>query len=680
MKMLLYPKLAFQSIKKNKRLYIPYMLAAAFVVMTFYLFVFLSHTNQFGNMRGGSLVGICMGLGTYVMIIFSMIFMIYTNSFLLKMRKKEWGLYNILGLSKGNVIKIVWWENVSVAVASLALGLGFGTLFSKLSELALSKLTGIPVDYSIAISVPTIAITTFYFLGIFLALFIFGLISVAKAKPTELLHGSQVGEKAPKANWFLGILGVVVMGIAYWIAVNIEDPIKALAWFFQAVIMVIIATYILFVAGSVVACKILQKNKNYYYKSSHFVSVSSMAYRMKRNGAGLATICILLTMILVMIASTSCLYKGAEDGFGTIYPRDISVYSTYGKYSTDYIESVGKMNAQVDEYLEANNLKVKNQMKMTRYFIDMVKGKDGIYYDKLDYNNPDFDYSVLCELVVMDIDDYNQIMGTDYSIGEGEALYNNSKYKLKKADYHLEVGPLSYRLVGSVDKIVDGDSVALDVTPTLYIIVNHLSEDMAVMADFMAHTGGDEMSVKSVYAFDWDNITPEEGQAYDYAIEAAYAGNENEELIYRGVSLLDRFESREEFYSVYGALFFVGIVLSFVFMVACILIIYYKQITEGYEDKSRFEIMQKVGMTKKDIKRSINSQMLLVFLLPILVAMLHLAFAFPMVFKLLTLFGLTNMPLFLLVSVLVAIIIAICYAIAYKLTTNVYLNIVSEAK
>lgn len=678
MKMFLYPKLALQSIKKNSKLYVPYMLAASFVVMTFYLFVFLSSTDQFSAMRGGSTVKLCMGLGTFVMVIFSLIFMIYTNSFLLKMRKKEWGLYNILGLSKLNVIKIAWWENTLVAISSLILGLGFGTLFSKLSELFLSKLTDIPVEYSFAISWTTIALTSAYFLAIFLVLFIFGVVSVLKAKPTELLHGSQVGEKAPKANWFVGIAGFAIMALAYWMAVTVEDPIAALTWFFQAVILVIIATYMLFVAGSVLVCKILQKNKNYYYKSSHFVSVSSMAYRMKRNGAGLATICILLTMILVMIASTFCLYKGAEDGFNTIFPREVSIYSTNNTYSEDYLESVEVMNSQVDDYLEANNLKVTNKMKMTRVFIDMIKGNEGLEYSVIDYDTVD-DYSVFCELVLMDINDYNYIMGTDYKVGEGEALYHDSKYSLKKGDKEIEIGPCTYKLTGKVDKIVDGDSVALDAGSSLYLIVNDLPSDMEKLVEFFKSCGQEELLVKSVYAFDWENITPEEGVEYSGGLELAYAQNDGS-LTFMGARLLNRYDSKDEFYSAYGALFFVGIILSVVFMVACVLIIYYKQITEGYEDRARFEIMQKVGMTKKDIKRSINSQMLLVFLLPILVAMLHLAFAFPMVFKLLTLFGLTNMPLFLTVAVGVALVIAVCYAIAYKLTTNVYLNIVSEAK
>ena len=325
MKMTFYPKMAWMGIRKNSRMYIPYLLTCAGMIAMYYIMAFLAFSNVLLKVEGGEILNAIMGLGSIVIGVFALIFLFYTNSFLIRRRKKEFGLYNILGMGKANLAHVLIWENVMSFLISLGGGLTVGILLSKFSELCLLKLVHMETGFSMQIDWEALCRTVTLFAVIFLLLLLNALRQVRLANPIELLHSEQVGEKPPRANWILAIAGAVILAGAYYIAVSIEDPITAMLWFFVAVVMVIIATYLLFIAGSVTLCRILQRKKKYYYKTQHFISVSSMMYRMKRNGAGLASICILGTMVLVMLSSTICMYVGAEDALRGQYPRNINI-------------------------------------------------------------------------------------------------------------------------------------------------------------------------------------------------------------------------------------------------------------------------------------------------------------------------------------------------------------------
>ena len=333
MKMTFYPKMAWMGIRKNSRMYIPYLLTCAGMIAMYYIMAFLAFSNVLLKVEGGEILNAIMGLGSIVIGVFALIFLFYTNSFLIRRRKKEFGLYNILGMGKANLAHVLIWENVMSFLISLGGGLTVGILLSKFSELCLLKLVHMETGFSMQIDWEALCRTVTLFAVIFLLLLLNALRQVRLANPIELLHSEQVGEKPPRANWILAIAGAVILAGGYYIAVSIEDPITAMLWFFVAVVMVIIATYLLFIAGSVTLCRILQRKKKYYYKTQHFISVSSMMYRMKRNGAGLASICILGTMVLVMLSSTICMYVGAEDALRDLYPRNIDV--TVETYDSD---------------------------------------------------------------------------------------------------------------------------------------------------------------------------------------------------------------------------------------------------------------------------------------------------------------------------------------------------------
>ena len=347
-----YPYLAISAIGKNKRFYLPYILTCTGMIMMNYIIAFLTFSDSLSGMIGGEQIKTMLNLGCYVIGTFSVIFLFYTNSFLIKKRKKELGLYNILGMGKKNIGLIIFWETVIIGVVAMLAGLAGGIIFSKLAELiAVNMLKG-GIDYTFTISLKAISETAVLFTSIFVLVFLNSIRQVHTANPVELINSVNVGEKPPKSNWAVGLLGAVILAAAYYIAVTIKNPIATILWFFVAVIMVIVATNMLFISGSVQMCKILKKNKGYYYKANHFVSVSSMAYRMKRNGAGLAQICILATMVLVMVTGSACLYFGAEDSLESRYPQDIGISIKYrSSDSSDQIVA-DQMRTAADEIFE----------------------------------------------------------------------------------------------------------------------------------------------------------------------------------------------------------------------------------------------------------------------------------------------------------------------------------------
>ncbi|MDO5324450.1 MAG: ABC transporter permease [Clostridia bacterium] len=680
MKKFLYPRLAWTGIRKNKRLYAPYLLTCAGMVMMHYIITALNYSSAVHSLRGGSTIAFTLELGSWIIALFSLIFLFYTNSFLIRRRMKEFGLYNILGMGKGNIARILVWETLISAALTLSTGLFGGFALSKLAELGLVNIMKGEVSYHIELSMQAVLTTVPLFCAIFALILLAGLIRIGKTDAIALLRSENAGEKPPKANWFLGVLGALLLGGAYYLAVSIQDPISALIWFFVAVGMVILATYLLFVAGSVVICRALQRNKRYYYKPNHFVSVSSMAYRMKRNGAGLASICILATMVLVMLCSTSCLYFGAEDSLNTRYPMNLTADLLFDRAITrddPALEIVRSTTMQAcADHGVAPDL-------VTEYRHADITGC--LTGTQIDPNPANFEYDsveVYGDVRVLHfipLEDYNSFAGANEVLNPGEALIYATRTPYKGDDLEI-VGGAKLRIVKQLDSFPVDGVAATDMFSHFILVVPNFEEVLAPLSGLTNARGDLLLDVKWFYGVDmhaednvqvaiWKELYGKLGERLDAAGEGDV-----------GFYIESRAENREDFYGTYGGLFFLGIALSIVFLFAAVLIIYYKQVTEGYEDQHRFEIMQKVGMTKRDIRKSINSQLLTVFFLPLIAAGVHLAFAFPMIRKLLMMFNLFNLKLLMCTTTISYLIFALFYLMVYRITSNAYYAIVSDGK
>lgn len=673
MKKYIYPKLAWNGIWSNKRLYVPYLLTGAVMVMMHYIISFLGASELLNHMKGGGTLRMLLPLGAGVIAVFSMMFLFYSNSLLLRQRNREFGLYNILGMDKGNLGRIMLWENLMVAAGTIISGLCLGILLSKLAELGMVNLLGEQVNYTLSVDFKTAGTTLILFLIIYFILLLNALLKVRHSNPLELLRSSSVGEKPPKANWLFAIVGVVLLGTAYYIAVSIEQPLTAISWFFTAVLLVIIATYLLFIAGSVVLCRILQKNKGYYYKPAHFVSVSSMAYRMKRNGAGLASICILVTMVLVMLSATISLYVGAEDSLNFRYPKEIALRLAVPSVEQFNEENFAKMRQSVTE-------KVESQKNIVEYSSGELQGlftEEGMIVDAESY--PEFNAAMYDQLGVLNIitlETYNRIMGTDAHLESGECFLYCLRTEYLGDTFSIQYGP-TLHVKEILDEMEVSGYAAMQILPCIVMVTVDFEE---IATDLHSRKNSHDVSFMELfwnYGFDMDGAAEEEIAAYD-KLRAEVRDIVPVDISGRYSYSIDGKEAnRTEFYGMYGGMFFIGILLSIVLLFAAVVIIYYKQISEGFEDQKRFEVMQKVGMMQQDIKKTIDSQVLTVFFLPLLLAGLHLSFAFPIIWRLLQMFNFFNLSLMMLVTVFCFLIFAAVYALVYKLTSNTYYHIVS---
>ncbi|MDF2843159.1 MAG: putative ABC-type transport system involved in lysophospholipase biosynthesis, permease component [Herbinix sp.] len=681
MKFAFYPKLAFHGVCKNKKLYFPYILTSLGMVMMFYIISFLSYTPVLDHMRGGPNLKMIMGLGSWVIGIFAVIFLFYTNSFLLRGRKKEFGLYNILGMGKFNIGRILLWESIMIGVFSLVIGLFMGVILSKFAELGLVNIIFEDINYDFHVSKAALTQSIILFSVIFILILINGLRQVHLANPVALLHSENVGEKPPKANWVFGILGFLLLGGAYYIAVTIESPLSALIWFFVAVVMVILGTYLIFIAGSVLFCRILQKNKRYYYNPNHFVSISSMVYRMKRNGAGLASICILGTMVLVMITGSACLYFGAEDSLHKRYPRDIASEITVNSIEGLSYDKIDILRGKLEKLINENHV---NPIDVLDYRTASIAGltMDGILdvdVDTNEFSTENFDD--LRQIYFIPLEDYNRAMKEDHVLAADQILLSTVRTDYNYDTFTLKGGK-TFTIAEKTEGFIGSGDMFMNIIPSIIVVLPDLEHNLRNILDKKDDKDNKMLRLNWFYSFNTDESSAKEMdlkmQISELFRNIAIEENEGGYIYSSYVESLE--ENRSDFYSTYGGLFFIGIMLSTVFIFATVLIIYYKQISEGFEDQSRFDIMQKVGMSKKDIKKNINSQMLTVFFMPLAAAVIHLSFAFPMIRRLLMLFNLRNLPLLLTTAGISVVIFAIFYSLVYRITSNAYYSIVSGTK
>lgn len=677
-----YPKLAFDGIRKNKKMYLPYILTSIGMVMMYYIIIFLQFSQNIKDAVQSSTVTQILGLGSWVIAIFSCIFLFYTNSFLIKRRKKEFGLYNILGMDKHNLGIILFWETLIIAAISLVVGLAAGIAFSKLAELIFLNLLKSDATFDLTVSSQGIGLCAIIFTVINILLFFNSLRQVRSSSAISLVKSEQTGEKPPKGNWIFGILGVLLLGGAYYISLSIKEPLQALTLFFVAVIMVIIGTYLIMISGSVLFCRLLQKNKKYYYKSNHFVSVSSMVYRMKRNGAGLASICILATMVLVMISSTTSLYFGEEDALASRYPREININFTTLDTQIYKDGQADKIRSEIDKIAKKRNANVHNSLTYLAGTLAGMVTDGNVETDVRNVYSGTVDYNRVFQFNFVSIDDYNKIMGTDYKLKDGEAMIylfrKGSNFNGDKLSFN---GGQSFKIVKYLDNFISQSDAAMTIVPTMAVFVNDLDKATQGMTD-ATHQHDSEPVVNFNWSYGFDTGLSEDEQialSKDINSYLTDVSDDFKEDIH-STEVESREQNRLDFFGLFGGLFGLGIILSIVFIFAAVLIIYYKQISEGYEDQSRFDIMQKVGMTKKEIRKSINSQLLTVFFLPLIFAGMHLAFAAPIIKKLLLLFNLTNLNLFIVTILISFAAFALFYMIVYKITSSAYYKIVSGAK
>ena len=669
-----YPRLAWSGMRKNSKLYLPYSLACIGMTAMFYILMHLAYSPALELLSSSGEVSTILRLGSFVIGVFSLLFLFYTNSFLVRRRYKEFGLYNVLGMNKGNISRVLAWEALINALISLVGGLFLGIALSKLAELGLVNIMGGKTDLNLRVSVNALEFTTLFYCGIFLLIYLNSLIKIRRSSASELVKSENFGEKPPRANWLFGLAGIVILAAAYYIAVSIKTPLTALSLFFIAVIMVIVATYLIFIAGSVWICRLLQKNKRYYYKKNHFVSVSSMVYRMKRNGAGLASICILATMVLVMISSTTCLYFGAEDALRDRYPRDISISASYSGLDSMTDENISALRGEISAAVGGAETENILDYRCASLVGSLENGILDLSEASI-YSTAMTTYDYVAEVYIVPLADYNAIAGTNESLSSGEAMIY--AYRMDYTDKTFAVDELvSFRVKKVLDSfpIADGSAMA-SIAPTVFVIVPDFADTVAKLGGAVSSSGDEPASLSWNYAFDTPVSDEEETAMCERIGERLSECSQTGGYLYYSRESLAA--NRADFYGMFGGLFFLGIMLSIAFICAAVLIIYYKQISEGYEDRRRFEIMQNVGMTKKEIRSSINSQLLTVFFLPLIFAGLHLGFAFPFIHKLLMLFNLSNLPLLIGTTAISFGVFALLYAVVFRVTSNAYYNIVS---
>ena len=672
----MYFRLAADNIKKNAKNYVPFIITSVITAAMFYIINSLAGNEKLVNLSGGDAIKTVLNLGKGVTAIFAVIFLFYTNSFLMKRRKKEFGLWSILGMEKKHIAKVVLIETLYIVLITISFGLIFGIMLDKLMFLLIAKLIGRTVVLGFYISFEGMLATAALIGIIYLLIFLNSLRQITFAKPIELLKGGNTGEKEPKAKWLAALLGLICLGVGYYLAISITNPVAALSVFFIAVILVIAGTYLLFITGSIALLKLLKKNKRYYYKTKHFISVSGMMYRMKQNAVGLANICILATMVLVMISSTSSLIIGVEDVIKSRYPYDYQIYNIIpAETETEQIKEIrNRQFGNVETLINDKGMVLKDKVEYTYLNVVIEKSEGELNFKNVDYSN--IALNDIYNLSIMTVDDYNSSYGKTLSLGDGE-IYIHSSDDIADSKT-IKIAGNAYTVKDRIKKFSERGDANANIVDTINILVKDDAElDRIYQEQKKVYNEG--YSVKQTYmGFD---VTLEDGndvsESDKMKLGSLISETLGEEEDFHGYAET-KAGADEDFRNDFGGIFFIAIFLGLLFTMAAILIIYYKQISEGYDDKKRFEIMQKVGMTHEEVKSSISSQILTVFFLPLITAAVHVAFAFPLINKILSLMNLYNTKLYLLCSAVSLLVFAAIYSIVYALTAREYFKIVKR--
>lgn len=662
----MYTKLAITNIKNNRQFYFPYLLTGIITVAMFYIMCALESNPGIQSMPGAKDLGLILRLGIGVIGIFAVIFLFYTNSFIIKRRKKELGIYNILGMEKRHIAKILSKEAFFTAIIAIGGGLVTGVLFHKLACMLLYRMIGFNGGITFSFSKKGVMITAILFAIVYLLTYIYDLFQVQLANPIELLQSGNKGEREPKTKAIMAVLGVLCLGTGYFIAITTKNPIKALTLFFVAVILVIIGTYLLFTAGSIALLKILRRNKGYYYQTKHFTSVSGMIYRMKQNAVGLANICILSTMVLVAVSTTVSLYVGIEDIMKERYPNEINISAYYdtGAPAEDSIAPI------VEKSVKESGRKIRHEEDYLELYFAAIKDQGQYSLDKEKVKTAGDRVSGFVVLTREDCKKkYNEEIP---ELAENEvALITIDKTDmdtlvLENRSYHVKE-------IKQFENTEDFETIADMMDEYYYVIVNDV-QDMERLWQLQKDIYQENSSsISRQVRLDIDGDSEQKKECFEN-IKTALGPEQAKARI-----LIDsRQSSLDEFYQIYGGFLFLGLFLGILFLMITVLIIFYKQISEGYDDKERFSIMEKVGMSNDEVKATIRSQVRTVFFLPILMAAVHVGMAFPMIKRLLSLFGLSNTALFAGCMAGTILVFALIYLLVFLKTSKTYYKIVGE--
>lgn len=645
-------KLARQNIKKNSRYTFPYILTCIGTIMMTYNVSAIRDNIE--GMWGAQYIQSYMVIGLMVIAIFSVVFLLYTNRFVINQRQKELGLYTVLGMEKSHVCMMVILESCLMFLLSLIIGLFLGILFNKAMLMLLFKLMHVSQAARFSISIQSIISTTVIF-GIILCITIFSnVINVIRKNPIDLIHAQNEGEKEPKSNILITLIGLISLISGYYMAVTVKDVINAVLLFFVAVFLVIIGTYCLFTSGSIAFLKLLKKNKHYYYKSKHFVSLSGLIYRMKQNAVGLGNICILSTMVLVILNSTLTIYLGVDRNIRNRYPND------YGYYFRSYSENErDAFYSTIENEIEKNG----GAESLVSYLFYDYRMES----DEIPALNQLFNEQYL-GITVLPLSSFNKMTNQSISLSENEILLYEKYRSVNLQELTLRGKTFQVKDVRYTPFVVGRDYA--DINSTYYVVIDDSQLDSLNInkdTDLSYYIGFDCKENLSTIVSSLQHTL--------LNLDESFEAKEGRNSWYYGE---DREDNREDVMALYGGFLFLGIFLGSLFLMATVLIIYYKQITEGFQDKKRFEILQKVGMDRKEIKQTINDQVLMVFFLPLLTAIIHTCFAYPMVKKILSAIALGSVQQYFLCALIITFCFIVIYACIYKLTAHAYIKIVEE--
>lgn len=649
-----FPRLALVNLVRNGRFYGPYLLSCGMTAAMYYILSYLTRSDIVASVRGAGYLQSLMYLGALVVALFAAVLLLYANSFVMKRRRRELGLYNILGLEKRHIAHLMVWETVYCAAAAILGGLAAGVLLSKLVLLLLLQVSHLPVQYGFEISLPGMANTAALFGILFLLTLVWNLAGLLRSRPVELLHSASAGEREPRTRRLLVVLGTVTLGAGYATALTVADPFTALAYFFLAVALVMIGTYCLFTAGSIALLKRLRNSPRYYYQPKHFTAVAGLLYRMKQNAVGLANICILSTMVLVTVSTTVSLYAGLEGSLDRMFPYDV-----------DVIQDVTEGSGEDDAAITAENLtelqaaaeRSSRKVELLQWFTqtDTIGAYSGNTFSLSTQGSAD------TQIDLLTADEYSRLTGHTVALAPEEVLVQAENIDLPET-FYLE--DLPFHVAGTIEDFPRHNSTV--------VITGQTSRVSLVVAD--------ESVISAVKALDPDGVYQE------IHLQMNVDGTDTEKLAFvdslidsglqNTSSITSRQDNAIDYYTMYGGFLFLGVFLGLLFLLSTVLIIYYKQISEGYEDQRRYQIMQQVGMSPREVRASIRSQVLLVFFLPLVTAGIHVAAAFPMLCKLLELFNLFDVRLFALCAAGTLLVFCAIYALVYGLTTRTYSRIV----
>ena len=674
----LYLRLAWSNLKNSRQFYLPYVIAGMLSAMMFYTMCAIQGNDGLSKMRGGSSVQIVLYFGVVVVGVFVSIFLFYTNSFIMKRRKKELGVYNILGMEKIHVAKIMAWETVFSFLIAVGGGLITGIVFQKLLTMFLYRLTGLEAAIPFYISGWGCLHTAEMFGAIYVCILLYNLMQIRLSNPVELLHSGNTGEREPKTKIIQAVLGILCIVTGYYIAITTDNPVKAVSLFFVAVMLVIVGTYFLFNAGSIAFLKLLRKNKRYYYQTRHFTTVSGMIYRMKQNAVGLANICILSTMVLVVISMTVCMYAGIEDELKTQYPAELELifYDPDGQQDA---QTFNRMADEIERVIKENGRVITGKQKGS--YVGTAVAMTGNKITVLDRSAMDFSNMYVLEIMTKDgFEEYMQETIPDIPDGSVavmmDSVYEQDTIVMGNTEYPVEQS-MKFPIRDAVSEFVGG-SVILIVKDE-----NALENMRKQLAAMETEAYGEERTVDLTYVMNFDmSGSGEEKIACANAVRERVSEWQNDETNPKTMRLdcnvISRAEGHIDYETSNGGLLFLGLFLGSMFLMITVLIIYYKQISEGYEDKERFAIMEKVGMSNEEVKATIRSQVRMVFFLPLATAACHLAAAYPMLKKLLALVSLYNGTLFAWCLAGTVLVFGLIYLAVFIITSKSYYEIVGN--